>query len=325
MPKRQLKRTASKPNETTGIHEQAVKRIAIILNGISLRKEFFYSNILPRLSKVVKAEVYETRAREDAVLQASKLMYKGYDAIVAAGGDGTLNEVINGILREDEQSKSLPVAGLIPMGSGNDFARTMNIGTQADAIVKMFTRFESVEVDVGKISFRDKPTSSPRYFINIADAGMGPVVVQRMLDSGRPFGTNLAYYTAILRTFFGYKPVPVEVRTSLWKWKGNIRALAVANGKYFGSGIGIAPGAKPDDGIFTCFIAGNVSVLDFILQNNRLRRGKRAIHREIEYREAAEVEIYSTDPNALIEADGELVGSLPVKIELLHKRLRFLV
>ncbi len=300
-----------------------MKKIAIVLNGISLKKDFFYSQILPALSCVVQPEVVESRMHEDAITLASKLVYKGFDAIVAAGGDGTLNEVVNGVLLENEQSVNIPSVGLIPLGSGNDFARTMNLKRDRASIVNVFSRFSTRAIDVGKINFLTSPTDNPRYFVNIADIGMGPEVVARLSQSGRSFGTLAAYYAAIFRTFLTFNRIPVSARAPHWEWEGKIRSLAVANGKFFGSGIGIAPDAIPDDGIFSCFIAGNVSALDFILQQGRLRSGKRARHEAIEYREATTIELHSGS-DARIEADGELVGQLPVRIDLLHKRLKFL-
>jgi diacylglycerol kinase (ATP) len=300
-----------------------MKKIAIVLNGISLKKDFFYSQILPALSSVVQVEVVESRMREDAIALTSKLVYKGFDAIVAAGGDGTLHEVVNGLLQGNEQSVNLPAIGLIPLGSGNDFARTMNLKKDKASIINIFSRFSARAIDVGKINFPDSPTENPRYFINIADIGMGPEVVERLSQSGRSFGTLAAYYAAIFRTFLTFKRIPVSVKTQQWEWQGTIRSLAVANGKYFGSGIGIAPDAMPDDGVFSCFIAGNVSVLDFILQQGRLRSGKRARHDAIEYREATTLSLHSSS-DAKIEADGELVGNLPVRIDVVPKRLKFL-
>jgi len=298
-----------------------MKKIAVVLNGISLKKEFFYAKILPALTSVVQVDVVESRMREDAIALAAKLVYKDYDAIVAAGGDGTLHEVVNGMLLENEHSTALPAIGLIPLGSGNDFARTMNFKKDTASIVNLFSRFSTRTIDIGKINFLNSSTEKPRYFINIADIGMGPEVVARLLQSGRSFGTLAAYYTAIIRTFFTYRYVSVEAKTPLWTWEGEIRALAIANGKYFGSGIGIAPDAIPDDGMFSCFIAGKVSLLDFILQQGRLRSGKRARHDAIEYYDATTLELHAKSA-ANIEADGELVGSLPVRIEILPKRLK---
>jgi len=256
------------------------------------------------------------------VFLASKAVTQSYDAIVAAGGDGTLNQVLNGMLQEHEQSNHLPVLGLIPLGSGNDFARTMGVRSDINSLKKMLTDFTYRPVDLGKIMFIESG-EKPRYFINIADVGMGPYVVQRLLSSDRIFGSLVAYYTAIIKTFFTYRPFALHMSTPLWKWSGVIRSVAIANGKFFGNGIGIAPDAKPDDGLFSCFIAGKISVIDFILQNGRLRKGKRPIHKEIQYRETDSVTLRA-DETQPIEADGELVGKLPVTIDVLRKRVKFL-
>lgn len=299
------------------------KSVAVILNGISLQKKLFYTKILPALEAVARVEVFETRSKNDAINIATKVRYQKYDAMMAAGGDGTLHQVVNGLLQDNENAKNIPSLGLIPLGSGNDFARTMNVTAKSEAVQRCLSRFLSKPVDVGKISFLSDPELPPRYFINIADVGMGPIVVERLLNSGRAFGSLVAYYMAIIHTFFTYRPETVKIQTPLWKWEGAIRSLAIANGKFFGNGIGIAPDAVVDDGKFSCFIAGKVSVLDFIIQNGRLRKGKRAIHDEIEYREADVLELSGLKTLA-IEADGELTGKLPVRIEILPKRIQFL-
>jgi diacylglycerol kinase (ATP) len=297
--------------------------VIVILNGISLKKKLFYTKILPALQSVADVTVYETRTKNDAVALASKAVEKRSDVIFAAGGDGTLNQVVNGMLAGNENSPRLPVLGLIPLGSGNDFARTVNIMPDASLIIRLLTGHNPKPVDIGRITFTHEAGNPLSYFINIADIGMGPEVVKRVLDSGRAFGTTLTYYNAILQTFATYKLADVAVKTPEWKWEGKVRSVAIANGRFFGSGIGIAPDAKPDDGVFSCFIGGNVSAMDFLLQQGRMRSGRRAVHRDIHYREAAMVELTSNKPH-VIEADGELVGHLPVRIELLPKRLQFL-
>lgn len=302
---------------------RGVKSVAIILNGISLKKEYFYTKILPALQQEVDVHVYETRTKHDAVALASKAVDKHYDVICAAGGDGTLNQVVNGMLAGNENNSKLPVLGLIPLGSGNDFARTVNIKPEASLIRNLLAAHKPKPVDVGRITFTGEADTPGCYFINIADVGMGPEVVKHVLASGRAFGSLIAYYAAIIKTFFTYRPEEITLQTPLWKWNGCIRSVAVANGRFFGNGLGIAPDASVDDGRFSCFIAGKVSVLDFIIQNGRLRSGKRAIHDEIEYREASEVMITALQ-KLPVEADGELVGNLPVKIEMLPGRLKFL-
>ncbi|MCX7636901.1 MAG: diacylglycerol kinase family lipid kinase [Cyclobacteriaceae bacterium] len=298
--------------------------VAIILNGISLKKNFFNRKILPALRSVADVEVFETRSPNDGVFKTGQAIDKGYKLILAAGGDGTVNQVVQGIMNNPQRSGPPPALGIIPLGSGNDFARSLHIRPDALLLTESLVRLRFQTVDVGKITFPASPDSSSLYFINIADAGMGPYVVKYVLDSGRPYGSIVAYYMAILKTFFTYKPVMLEVRTPLWQWSGRARVVAVANGKYFGNGLCIAPDALPDDGVLHCTIVEDVSVWDFIIQQFRLRQGKHVRHPKVSYRDAEWVEIHAQQP-AFLEADGEWAGILPVRIELLKKSLQILL
>lgn len=298
--------------------------VAIVLNGISLRKNFFHERILPALRAVAEPEIFETRSPNDGIFRTEQAMDKGYRIILAAGGDGTVNQVVQGIMNHRGRMSALPAMGIIPLGSGNDFARSMDIHADAGRLSESLSQGQFRFVDVGRITYLP-PANEPRqYFINIADAGMGPHVVKQVLDSGRPLGSVMAYYMAILKTFFTYKPVQMEVRSPLWQWKGKARVVAVANGKYFGNGLCIAPDAQPDDGVVHCTIVEDVSAMDFIVQNFRLRSGKRINHPKVSYHEAEWVEIYAQQP-ACLEADGEWAGALPVRIDLLKKSLQVLI
>lgn len=305
------------------------KDIVVILNGISLRKKFFYHQLLPALSKVANVEVLETLSKNDAVSLASKATLQSPDLILAAGGDGTLNQVVNGVLTGRETEVNLPVIGLIPMGSGNDFARTAGLKADAKQLQSLVTRFEPKKIDVGTINFT--PFSSAgttsrgeRYFINVADCGMGPVVVDKVLKSSRSFGHGLAYYKSILSTFISYKPMPVKVATQDWCWEGKLRTLAVGNGKCYGHGLHIAPDALLDDRLFHVFICGRVSAFDFIRFTGTLKKGRHIRIPEVHYKVATSLELTS-ESFCMIEGDGEIFGTLPATVSLVEKRLDFLI
>jgi diacylglycerol kinase (ATP) len=152
---------------------------------------------------------------------------------------------------------------------------------------------------------------------------MGPEVVKKVLDSGRPLGPAFAYYQSIIRTFFSYRPYTLHAKAQDWQWSGKVRTFAVANGKYYGHGLCIAPDAVLDDGVFDIFAAGNVSVLDFIIQSRPLKQGKRISHPQVSYKKASSVELYADHPG-LVEADGEVLGWLPAQIEIIPKKLKLL-
>jgi diacylglycerol kinase (ATP) len=304
----------------------ARKNIVVILNGISLRKKLFYKTFLPALSKVANVQVKETLTKNDAILLASKATDQYVDAIISAGGDGTLNQIVHGVLAGRETASKLPVIGLIPLGSGNDFARSAFVKTEASQITSLIENFQPKKIDVGQIHFTNSQTNMTelRYFVNMADIGMGPVVVDKVLRSGRPFGHAVAYYKSILSTFLQYRPMHVEVTSNDWMWKGKLRTLGVGNGKCYGHGMAITPDAVLDDRMFNVFICGNVSVLDFVRYTGHLKKGKHIPHPEVHYKKTTQIS-FKSEGECLIEGDGEILGRLPASVRLFERQLEFLI
>ncbi|MGC1241283.1 MAG: diacylglycerol kinase family protein [Chryseosolibacter sp.] len=304
------------------------KRAIIILNGLSLKKKILYHEYLPAISQLFDVEVHETLSLNDARNLASKFTDKYVDVIIAAGGDGTIHQVVNGVLKGHENERKLPVIGVLPIGSGNDFARGAGLKANIDQTLKVLSAFQVRPIDVGMVEYNLHPgPESERafvYFVNVADIGMGPVVVGKVNNSGRPFGSAVAYYKSIINTFITYKPLAVKAVTPEWSWEGNARTLAVANGKYFGNGLCIAPDAVMDDRMFSVFICGNVSVFDFIMQTAKLKKGKKVTLDEVSYKTATAIDFTST-VECPIEADGEILGWLPAKIRMVERQLNFLI
>ena len=303
------------------------KNAVIIVNGISLKKKLFYHEYLPAISSIFDVEVHETISRNDARLLASKFADKGVDVILSAGGDGTLNQIVNGVLKGREDSGKLPVLGVIPIGSGNDFTRGVGLKVNVDHTLKILSASKTRPVDVGLVEYSVDPAGTEKalsYFINVADIGMGPEVVGKVLSSGRPFGSEVAYYKSIIDTFLTYKPMVVTATTPEWSWEGKLRTLAVANGKYYGHGLCIAPDAVVDDRMFSVFICGNVSVLDFILHTGTLKKGRNVLMDDVLYKTANSISFASEGP-CPIEADGEILGWLPAKVTMINRQLEFLI
>jgi diacylglycerol kinase (ATP) len=301
------------------------KRIAVILNGISFQKNTFYKKFLPVLQQEFEVNVSETLTKNHAIALASKAVEQfKYDAIIAAGGDGTLNQVVHGVLKDHELEPGLPPISLIPLGSGNDFARTAQVTSDPRKLLAVLKKFDPSAIDVGLITYTTPDGKTDRrYFVNVADIGMGPEVVQRVNDSGRMFGPAVAYYKAIIATFLKYKPLVVRAVADDWQWSGKLRSLAVANGKFYGHGLCVAPDAILNDGIFDAFVCGDVSVFDFIRYSETLKKGKHVRIPEIHYKRCKSITL-ACDGRCLIEGDGEVLGSLPAKVEIIDRKLDFL-
>lgn len=286
-------------------------KLILILNGTSKKQERFrkyYQSRLPALD--IKLTTYAGHAEELAQHAANELP----DGILAGGGDGTLSQVINGVLKSNHPST--PV-GIIPLGTANDFAAMCGIRKPSD--VSKCLNLLPQPTDVGLVKGAD---GEERYFINCASLGMGPDVVRRLERDSRKFGPGLTYLKAIVGSFFGHIPEGISAESDEWKWAGQIRSMAISNGKSFGNRLYIAPEASHNDGVLDTFIAGDVSLLTFLRLLARVRMGNRANHPKVAYNICRTIKL-SSAKETWLEADGELVFKLPVEIKMMPGKLNF--
>lgn len=299
-------------------------KIGIILNGISRKKNFFYSSIYPALQQKFKVEIFETQHAQHAIELASRAVQEKFDHILAAGGDGTLNQVLNGILLNQTSTISLPTVGIIPLGTGNDFAKMCDLKPDATHISNLLTQGKPKLTDIGKLNCQgENGETVAKYFINVCSVGMGPEVVRRLVKSDRSLGPTITYLKAITETFFTHKPQKIHVNASNWEWQGKMRVLAIANGKSFGNSMFIAPEALPDDGLFSTFLATDMALLKFLFFLQLVKAKKKINSNAIMYYTSTTIEMSAPEP-CPIEAEREWMGWLPAKIEMLPKHINFL-
>jgi len=299
-------------------------KIGIILNGISRKKNFFYNSIYPILQQHFNVEIFETQHAQHAIELASHVAKEKYDCIFAAGGDGTLNQVLNGILLNPPSTITLPTLGIIPLGTGNDFAKMCGIKPDAIHISTLIKKNTPQLTDIGKLNCLDESGETViRYFINVCSIGMGPEVVRRLSKNNRALGPTITYLKAITETFFTHKPQKVFVNTPNWEWQGKMRVLAIANGKSFGNSMFIAPDALPDDGLFSTFLAKDMALLKFLMFLQLVKAKKKITNSSIMYNTSTTIGMIAPEP-CPIEAEGEWMGWLPAKIEMLPKHINFL-
>ncbi len=296
--------------------------IAIILNGISKKKKFFYKKILPPLQLKFQVTVVETEYAGHATELAAEWATKSVIGIIAAGGDGTLHQVLNGLLSQTAIAKP-PSLGVIPLGSGNDFATACGLTTDIHSLIGLLEANSPRATDIGKITCHSSNGEQlTRYFINVCSVGMGPNTVQYMEQKPKWLGSDLRYIISIMETFFTHQPEPIEVSSAHWNWKGLARVFAIANGKSFGNKIYIAPKAQVDDGLFNTFLAGDIPLLKFLFYLQTIKGKKEVIDTQVTYSEGEWFELRSPQ-KLMLEAEGELVGFLPARIELLEKKINF--
>lgn len=298
-------------------------KIAIILNGISRKKKFFYTSVYPSLEQNFKAKVFETQHAQHAIELASWAVKEKFEFILAAGGDGTLNQVVNGVLNQHHENV-LPTIGIIPLGTGNDFAKMCGLKADATQLAKLLNRNDPRPTDVGSLNCHTESGKMiTRYFINVCSMGMGPEVVKRLLKNDRSLGPTLTYLKAITQTFFTHKPQEITIKTKIGEWQGKMRVLAIANGKSFGNGMYIAKEALPDDGIFSTFLAKDMSLLKFLMFLQLIKAGRKVKDSLIMYDKCTAIEVSAPKP-CPIEAEGEWMGWLPMKVDVMPNCIKFL-
>jgi len=296
---------------------------------------FIVNNKNNRLAKVLPGlEAYCRQLNSYAVQFLSTLRPKhaielarqatenGIDYLIAVGGDGTLNEVINGVLQSNTPAHEYPAIGLLPYGSANDFARTAGISKSTEELFKLIQSNSIQKIDLGKMVLQR--SGETRYFINIAGLGLGPEVARNIEGSSSVLGPGFNYFRHILKGFLRYTKKEVSCTSSSWKWKGKLLQMAVANGRYFGKAICIAPDAQLADGQFQVAIFGDLSIWDYLKNLGKLKKGIKINHPEVSYHQAHEMQIESWDACG-IEADGEFVGLAPASISVLPEAISFLM
>ena len=241
--------------------------------------------------------------------------------VVAVGGDGTVHEVVNGLLVDGpaRSGEHLPALGLIPAGSGCDYARTFAVPSGIGAAVAHLRTAEERVVDVGEVRCQGEDGERLRFFVNVAEVGIGADVAERASRLPRNLGPG-RYALAFLLTLAGQRRVVAEVEVDGQRGDGPLTNLVVALGQYYGGGMKVAPRADPSDGRFEVQVQTG-SKLDYALAMPKVFRGTHLPHPRVREGRAEVVEVRCT-PDARLEADGEVLGTTPASFRILAGALR---
>lgn len=289
-----------------------------------------------RLEALVAAElqgvkiVWTQKPREATELARRALKSGNFEQIVAGGGDGTVNEVVNGFF-EDANGKLIrddAVLGVLPMGSGQDFVRSLGWKPFLKPAVKRLTGKKVRPCDVGLMHYKSIGGATvPHYFINIADVGLGPEVMRRVNAFPKYFGPQLAYVQGMLRTLLTYKRRYVELLIDDCHHGSQlITNILIANGRSNGGGWQFCPEAQLDDGLFDILVVGNVGITEFFRALPKLYRGARFEHPELSYYRGKTIKVLEAESEHVrVEADGEPLGYIPAEFTNLHHKIRIKV
>lgn len=301
-------------------------RVTVILNSKVKRRNQVYENLLKLGSSNVATtlNILETEFIGHGITLAKEACSNS-DCIVAAGGDGTVNEVVNGILSSEIPKEERPFLAHFPCGSANDYARTVFITKDIENLIDLLRKQHTHSIDVGLVHYTDEEGNPlSRHFINVLDCGIGAEVVKRVNTSTKFLGVNFAFLRAITSSFLTYQKSTIICKTDKEEFSEKVLTQVFAIGKYFGSGIYIAPDAKPDNGIFESITIGDVSFTDYARYLRKLKNGQRISHPKLWYRKCITAEVTPQEYSCSIEADGEFLGYAPIRIEMKMHELKLL-
>lgn len=272
-----------------------------------------------------------TRGPMDAAALTTQALLDGYEQIVAVGGDGTINEVVNGFFKNGAAVNPEAHLALLTNGTGGDFRKTFGIEDGLQSSLKRIAEGRPKRIDVGKLTYvtaDGKPAF--RYFANIASFGLSGEVVGRVNGArfSKLFGGKFAFRLGAMRAALSFKSKPVRLKVdAVFDDVVTISTVAVCNGRYFGGGMKVAPDAQPDDGLFDVIVLGEAPRGQGLKDMNKLYTGE---HVKLPYVKVLRgTSVIATPVQAtgrapvLLDVDGEGPGQLPGMFDVMHKSISF--
>jgi YegS/Rv2252/BmrU family lipid kinase len=274
--------------------------------------------------------IFTTKPGE-AISLASEAARKGVFLIIACGGDGTISEVANGILASGKDVE----LGILPSGTGGDFRRSLEIPSQSRRAAAILGSGRTRLIDVGRVSFIDNEgAEATRYFLNVASCGMSTKVISRVKEGGpdwlpanipQLFGGRVSFGASLLQTALRSVPTRLIIQVDdSHERQLSVANLCIANARYFGGGMKIAPDAKLTDGKFDVVCVGDLAMVKIVTSAPRVYLGSHLSMPEVSHVLARKVLLRAADSTAgiALEIDGELPGRLPATFQIIPGALK---
>lgn len=292
-----------------------MKRARLIYNPTSGREMIkrHLPEILEKLEKAgYEASCHATTGAGDATKAAKIAVERQYDVVIAAGGDGTIHEVVNGLAEQEFR----PKLGIIPAGTTNDFARALQIPRDVSSAVDIITKDELIPVDIGRIN--------DKYFINIAGGGRLTELTYEVPSKLKTMLGQLAYYLKGMEMLPSIKASDLKIEYDGKLFEGEAMMFLVGLTNSIGGFERLAPDASINDGLFSLLILKKVNLAEFIRISTLAIRGEHVNDPNVIYTQANRIKVYS-DEKVQLNLDGEFGGLLPAEFENLYRHLEVFV
>jgi YegS/Rv2252/BmrU family lipid kinase len=249
-------------------------------------------------------------AREAALADAALL--------VVVGGDGSVNEVANGLVGLPR----VPELAVVPQGTGWDFVRTYGIPRKLDDALRVVTAGVARTIDAGRVAYRAwDGHDAEAVFANVASAGMSGAIAKRANETTKVLGGKASYLLATFAVFAGWSASELRLTVDGERRAARMFDVIVGNGRFFGGGMEIVPEAAPDDGLFDVLTIGDITKRDLLLTMPKIYRGTHLPHPKAELLRGRVVTVDADEP-VPIQLDGEQPGTTPARFESLPGALR---
>ena len=257
-----------------------------------------------------------------AIELAKAAAKKGYEMVVSVGGDGTINEVVNGLY--DAGNIGDVMLGIISTGAGNDYIRTVGIPYRHEEACQLLMHPRKLVVDLGVVEHVNSGRIVKRLFVNFAGLGFDAEVVKATTRRFKALGSTPSYLMGLLITFLFYKNREVSLKLDGKVEKRKVCTILMSNGKYGGGGMLTVPNADPTDGLLDVLIIDDLSKADLLRSLPRVYKGTHLTHPKVIVRRAREVEIQPHQKMSL-QVDGELLGEAPASFRILPAALNVVI
>lgn len=257
------------------------------------------------------------------------IVEKGYRKFISVGGDGTNNEVINGIFMQDVVPTTDITMAALPIGTGNDWRRTFDIPLEYDEVIKIIKAGHTFAHDIGKLTYYNDGDPKIRYFLNAAGTGLDEMVCNTtnlMKQQGK--GGTIRYLISVVKCLLKYKVTHVQIEVDGQQvFDDSILSLSVGNCRFNGGGMMMMPNAIPDDGMFDITVIRKVSIFKFAANVKNIYDGT-FIHKlkEVQTFRGKNIRIVSIPPHSLkVETEGETLNNSPFNFEILTKAVNMVI
>jgi diacylglycerol kinase (ATP) len=250
---------------------------------------------------------------------AAEAAAAGATAIVVVGGDGTVHEVVDGLARAGASDRV--ELGLIPFGTGRDFARSLRIPRRLDDALEVVRGGRVRTVDIGRATYASDNGEAVAHFANFAGAGISGAIADRANRTTKAFGGRLSFIWATLAVFTRWQPTEMTVEIDGERRQVLLLEALAMNGDYTAGGMWVAPEASLEDGTFDVVLIGDFSKAEFTTTFPKIYRGTHVSHAKVEIVRARELRVDAPSPLPIV-LDGEQPGTTPVRFEVVPGALR---